>query len=339
MNAPDRLVAAAAERLFANLAPADSGFDAVAWEAFRAGGFAQVLALSDGDLADAAGVMRAAGYHAIPAPVCEATLSAWLAARAGLPEEDGLATIVLDGASVCALGADGSTVSGELEQVPCGRHATAVYVPTPEGGLLRVALNGGAQEEGENIAGEPRDRLVLVSAPALPAGGTRMQDALAMAALLRAAQMAGAMERALDLALEHAGTRTQFGRAIGKFQAVQQMLAVLAAHAAAATAAVDLATGAYAREGSLFEAAVAKSRAGEAAGVVCEAAHQVIAAMGFTREHPLHRVTRRLWAWRDEFGNETWWNTRIGAAVFAVPPGGVWPMIADGTWSARGVAP
>jgi alkylation response protein AidB-like acyl-CoA dehydrogenase len=153
-----------------------------------------------------------------------------------------------------------------------------------------------------------------------------------VAALLRAAQMAGAMERALEIALEHANTRVQFGRAIGKFQAVQQMLALQASHTAAAAAAVDLGCDGLASGDGLAECAVAKSRAGEAAGFAAEIAHQVVAAMGFTMEHPLHRYTRRLWSWRDEHGNEVFWNERLGALA----AGGLWASVADRPWLRHG---
>ena len=66
-----------------------------------------------------------------------------------------------------------------------------------------------------------------------------------------------------------------------------------------------------------FAVAVAKARVGEAAGKIVAVVHQVHGAMGFTREHPLHRSTRRLWAWRDEFGGEATWQKRLGAAALA----------------------
>ena len=56
-------------------------------------------------------------------------------------------------------------------------------------------------------------------------------------------------------------------------------------------------------------------RVGEAAGTGAAIAHQVHGAMGFTYEHTLHHATRRLWAWREEFGNETYWAMRLGRMV------------------------
>jgi alkylation response protein AidB-like acyl-CoA dehydrogenase len=73
--------------------------------------------------------------------------------------------------------------------------------------------------------------------------------------------------------------------------------------------------------------AVAKSRAGDASGIVAEIAHQVHGAMGFTYEHQLHHLTRRLWAWRDEYGAEPVWQRRLGREVIAAGGDRVWDFI------------
>ena len=84
-----------------------------------------------------------------------------------------------------------------------------------------------------------------------------------------------------------------------------------------------------ARDEAVFlEAAAAKIRVGEAAGEGAAIAHQVFGAIGFTREHTLHRFTQRLWAWRDDFGNESYWAVRLGNAVAAKGADGLWPMLA-----------
>jgi hypothetical protein len=51
-------------------------------------------------------------------------------------------------------------------------------------------------------------------------------------------------------------------------------------------------------------------------------------AIGFSTEHPLHRYTRRLWAWRDDYGSETAWAARLGAHVAARGADALWPMLA-----------
>ena len=74
--------------------------------------------------------------------------------------------------------------------------------------------------------------------------------------------------------------------------------------------------------------AAAKARVGEAAGIAAAIAHQVHAAIGFTHEHALHRSTRRLWSWREEFGSESEWAEWVGECVAGL--GGseaLWPFI------------
>jgi acyl-CoA dehydrogenase len=51
--------------------------------------------------------------------------------------------------------------------------------------------------------------------------------------------------------------------------------------------------------------------------------------MGYAMEHPLQSVTRQLWAWRDEYGNEAFWNAHIGEQVFAAGEGNAWAFITD----------
>jgi acyl-CoA dehydrogenase len=148
--------------------------------------------------------------------------------------------------------------------------------------------------------------------------------------------MRGAMQRAVDMSLTHAAERTQFGRPIGKFQAVQHMLADSAGQLVAAGALVDNAAEAWGRADFGLRAALAKSKAGTAAGKVAEVAHQVHAAMGFTQDHDLNFYTRRLWAWRDEFGSEAVWQERIGREICAQGGAVLWSSIIDAT---AGAAP
>jgi alkylation response protein AidB-like acyl-CoA dehydrogenase len=123
----------------------------------------------------------------------------------------------------------------------------------------------------------------------------------------------------------------QFGRPIGKFQAIQQQLALLAEEAAAALVAVESAAQCIAegRSSADFAMAAAKIRAGEAAGRVAEIAHQVHGAIGFTEEHSLHHLTRRLWSWRDEFGDEAYWALSLGRLVAKAGGVGLWPLITE----------
>jgi len=53
-------------------------------------------------------------------------------------------------------------------------------------------------------------------------------------------------------------------------------------------------------------------------------------AIGFTHEHSLHRLTRRLWSWRDEFGNESPWSRQLGREVMSAGSDAFWATISAG---------
>jgi acyl-CoA dehydrogenase len=132
--------------------------------------------------------------------------------------------------------------------------------------------------------------------------------------------------------VRYAGERIQFGRPIGRFQAVQQQLALAAAEVAAASAAAEAAARVATGDGigaasTRFAIAAAKARTSEAAGAVARIAHQVHGAIGFTREHDLRLFTTRLWAWREEDGSDAEWNTEVGAMALAAGPDELWPIV------------
>src|SRR3546814_10725242 len=68
--------------------------------------------------------------------------------------------------------------------------------------------------------------------------------------------------------------------------------------------------------------AAAKYRAGLAAGVVAEHAHQLHGAIGYTGEFGLARLNRRLWQWREDFGGEAFRANELGQGALATP----WPL-------------
>ena len=124
------------------------------------------------------------------------------------------------------------------------------------------------------------------------------------------------------MTLAHCNTRVQFGKSIGKFQAIQQQLAVMAEHVLAGAIAAEAAFRPHAGSPSravpsLWTAAVAKSRTGEAAGHVAATAHALHGAIGMTDEFDLGLLTRRMHEWRIAYGAEAHWNRVVGTAVLS----------------------
>jgi acyl-CoA dehydrogenase len=270
--------------------------------------------------------------------LAETFLASRLLSAAGLKVPEGVLSV-----SVChakdSLELNGSqntpTLSGHAHRIPWGLSCDHLVVVADRDGQPCVVLIGRealAQSRSKwvkNLAGEPRVQFDFVNTPvsAFAPLADAKERLLCEGALMRAVQMAGALQRSLGYSLQYANDRVQFGRPIGKFQAVQHMLAVLAGHVAASAAAADAAIELSSEAPEPFFIAVAKSRVGEAAGKGAEIAHQVHGAMGFTREHNLHHLTRRLWSWRDEFGNETHWQTRIGEMALKQGADNLWPFL------------
>jgi len=152
-------------------------------------------------------------------------------------------------------------------------------------------------------------------------------DATETGAFARVCLAAGALDRILEMAIEHVNTREQFGRPLGKFQAVQQSLAILAVEAAAVNSAGAGAALALDQGDGSFEIAAAKLRTNMAIGSGTAIAHQVHGAIGFTQEYPLHHFTRRLNRWRMECGNDRYWSEKLGAQVAALGADGLWTEI------------
>ena len=284
---------------------------------------------------DAMFALRRSAYHAAPVPLAETMLAGRLLAEAGIAVPDGgltVAPVSCNDKLRFAQGAAGVTVSGAAQRVPWGNVcAHAMVVGELDGkSMLGLAATGATAKSVEkNLAGEPRALLKFERTPLIAVAplGCALDRLEAEGALYRSVQMAGALERTLEYALQYANDRVQFGRPIAKFQAIQHMLAVLAGQVAAASAAADAAVEAAHIAPDEFSVSVAKSRIGEAAGKGAEIAHQVHGAMGYTREHNLHYSTRRLWSWRDEFGNETYWQTRLGRIVAAKGADALWSML------------
>jgi acyl-CoA dehydrogenase len=328
-----QLVLDSAERMFRDhcdkklLDAAEQGhFASELWALFDDNGLSALATpAGGGSLADVFHVLRIAGRHAVPLPLAELLIANHLMGAADCGPAAGRISLGI----ADSLSAEGGEVNVELVGVPWARAMERVcYVI---GDPLEIVLLDVADcevVEHANIAGEPRDNLRFVGVPSRCGNPSdSVAHVFELMALSRAAQMSGVLERVLEMSLGYAKERKQFGRPIGGFQAIQHTLAVMAGHVAAALRATDAAIAALPGERCAVQVAVAKARVGEAAGVVAEMAHQVHGAMGFTHEHQLHHFTRRLLAWRDEYGRENYWQQRIGRRVAGGGADAMWDFI------------
>lgn len=351
---PDSIITDTATRIFQDLCEPDTvnraekgEWPKALWDALEESGLPLTWVADDyggagAELADGFAVLRVAGRFAAPVPLAETLLAGWLLAAAKITAPPGPMTIAPvheDGNITIDAG---GRLGGRARHVPFARNARHIAVVASRNGEPVVALvsaDGLAVSPGVGLSGEPRDTVGFDGATALdvkPAPGLDPAKLTLIAAAARTQQMAGALERILDQSVTYAMDRVQFGRPIAKFQAVQQNLAALAGEVAAASAAADGAAEALAAHGIMSEItaaeiAIAKLRVGDAAGTGAAIAHQVHGAMGFTYEHTLHHSTRRLWGWREEFGNETLWAERLGRMVAAAGADALWPFVTRGS--------
>jgi acyl-CoA dehydrogenase len=300
-------------------------------------GLSEARGGSGGGWEEMGALLRVAARYAAPVPLAETTaLAAWALDEAGLEVPAGPLTAARDGLTV-----EDGRVRGTAPRTAFARDAGAVVAIAPRGDATVVAIVPRARCEvapGENLAREPRDAVTVdVALGSVEHAEVAGQPGLgSRGALVRAIQIAGALERVVRLTADYAGVRKQFGRRLADFQAVQQELALLAGESAAATAAAEGAVAASAAaEGhparapmrALAHVAAAKVRTAAAATEGARLAHQVHGAIGVTYEHQLHHFTSRLWSWRDEHGMPRSWAILLGRALSAGGGAGTWAVL------------
>jgi len=218
-----------------------------------------------------------------------------------------------------------------IEAAERGEEPAVLIAALDENGLFDLLL---AESEG-GIGATMADAVAImrcVGAAAAPGpiletiiARAKLQGAEAdqFAALLNAARISGTIRWVFECTAAYANERVQFGKPLGKQQAVQQMLALLADHMLAAEAITDAAAAAP----SPRLIAAARARVGDASDCAIEVGHQVHGAMGYTREYALNYRTRNLIAWRDQYGSVLDWKAELGQMFVGVARDELWPAI------------
>ncbi len=296
-----------------------NGYDDALWRLIEQSGYLDALIPetsggADFTLADAFPLFLAAGRHALPLPLSHTMLVRAALTAHNIDYPKGPCAI----ATQCDSSADGAIM---CRSVPYGRVAQWVVAPRPHGWLVLPTTSAEISDTG--IHGSLKAHLTWRTRPA---NALYIEHTLAwreIGAVLTAVEMAGAMEHVLATTVAYANERTQFGRSIGKFQAIQQQLSVMAEHVFAARMAAQLGCCSISFVPHRLLAAAAKARVGEAAAVVAPMAHAVHGAMGITAEYPLQIHTRRLHEGETDYGSAQYWNRQMGEAVMASTSGSV----------------
>ena len=282
------------------------------WQALQGAGFLELLAPEDAGgaglpLADLFPILCSFGRYTVPVPVAQTIVArALLGSQFAMPS--GMITLgaalrrEAGGAIVCSF-----TPYGML----------ADFVLAQDGDALLLLHCAAAQREASGVHGSLTATLRWSDARVathVPGAGPLLPT---FAAALHAAVLSGAMTRVFEMTLKHCNDRIQFGKTLGKFQAVQHQLSVMAEHVAAASMAAEAAFHTDAAAPSLLAAAMAKSRTSEAAVLVASIAHALHGAIGIAEEYDLQLLTRRLHEWRMAHGSEAHWNVLIGQRVLS----------------------
>lgn len=338
----DRLLAETVERLLSDVCTAEeveraehAGWSEATWKALADAGFPWVGldesgGGSGGTLYDLAAILRAVGRFAAAVPIAEtALLGGWCLAQAGLPLPAGPITVIERPAVVV----DGRVRVDDV--VAWARQAERIVaiapgVDAPQAFSLQsdqISVTPGA-----NLAGESRDRVVVdvrvvdVEHGVLGRGTSGLHE---RGALSRVMMAAGALSAMAQLTVDYTSERRQFGQPVARFQAVQQHLVTVTQSAVQVQMAADVALAALDRGDVGPTVAAARVVMDDAITLATRAAHQAHGAMGVTREYPLHQLTRRLWAWRHEWGTSTEWRRRLGRYAATAGADALFTLITD----------
>jgi alkylation response protein AidB-like acyl-CoA dehydrogenase len=290
--------------------------------------------------AELAVVCEALGTGPVPSPLVTTTTAALAIAWAGNDEQRARWLPALaSGAAVATLalleaGASdewdeprlggGPTVRGTKLMVPWAGGADVLVVTTADGLVLVETSGDGVRvDRHDDIGADPLSAVELADAPAVPlgAGGREEQRAviertLDWAAVLQLASVVGSAARVLDMTVQHARDRHQFGQPIGAFQAVAHRCVDVRTDLDACRYLAYRAAWALDRGGdAALEVASAKAYAGDAMRRIFAHAHQVHGAVGFSTEHDLHLFTRRAKAFELSFGTTGRHLDRVATAM------------------------
>ena len=152
------------------------------------------------------------------------------------------------------------------------------------------------------------------------AGWDVLGKVLDLAVVALAAEQVGGAQFVLEMAVQYAKDRVQFGRPIGSFQAVAHRCADMRAEIdACRTLALRAAWALQHGDDAELAVASALAYAKDALRRVAMHAHQVHGAIGFSTEHDLHIFTRRIKAFELDGGSTAHYQERLAAAIGLEP--------------------
>ena len=322
-----------AERLFGEVCtPAvirqiEQGADTAAlWSALSAVGFGDALLPENAGgaglcLTEVWPLLFSMGRHAVPLPYAQTLLArAWLAQagqeRKGL--QQGSADTLPQGTITFApFQVSQQATHLQAHSVSFGLTAEWVLAQSesniwllPVGTAHRTASGGHGSLEADLTWSSAQAQACLLGQWATPQFRELM--ALSFATLI-----AGAADRVFAMTLAWANQREQFGKPIGRFQAIQQQISEVAEQVFGARMSAEMACRSASWQPAASLAALAKAQTSQAVGRIVALAHAVHGAIGVTQEFDLQLYTRRLNEWAKAGGGAGYWSALLGQKVLA----------------------
>ena len=298
----------------AHIRQIENGTDPTAlWDTFISAGFVDALLPESAEgsgltLAEAWPLMLCMGRHVLPLPYAHTMLArAWLNANVQ-PLPEGSVTF-----APFQITADSNSLTAHA--VNFGRVADWVLVQ--HGSEVCLLAVNQAQVTPSGGYGSLDATLTWPKAVVERAllGQWAAPQFQSLMALSLAVLIAGAAERVFELTLTHANQREQFGKPIGRFQALQQQISEVAELVFGARMATEMACRSNDWQPSRLLAALAKSQTSQAVARVSAVAHAVHGAIGVTHEYDLQLFTRRLNEWARAGGGQPYWAQVLGHDV------------------------
>ena len=246
---------------------------------------------------------------------------------------------------------------GMLADLPSGHPLRAEWLPRVVDGSCRIAVGHAvnpwvadahladllllphATPQGHELHAVVRDAVRITSLPSIdasrrlstvawqPSAATRVlgaaegqvvwDEALERGSLNVSGQLVGLAQRMLDLSVDYAAQRKQFGKPIGSFQAIKHHLADVVTKIEFARPVLYRAAAALARHesGCATRISHAKLACADAAWVAARKGIQAHGAMGYTWEVDLQMFMKRAWVLDAAWGDRAFHRARLGAAL------------------------
>ena len=263
-------------------------------------------------LTDIIPIIQLSAQYGTPIPFIETIISNFLLSELNIKAENDFITLANKTENILI---KNNKISGNFKSIPYLNLAEKILVETEIKNQKYIILfkKGGKLTLQKNFLSEPKfdldaSELEIISMMEKP----EPIDVQNLLINVRSIQSFGAMEKILKLCIEYCSQRKQFGRTLSKFQMIQNHISEIALEVAASGASLSTLKNNNKNFYNLKSTAIPKIRTGIASGKVIALSHQVHGAMGFTKEYELSYFTKALNSWRNEFGNEIYWQNILG---------------------------